>query len=191
MRVAEKEAAREAQNRGRGYCRVAGLARSGPGVALASLMSIFAQDLDPGLRPGSVASRCWTHWPTGKVVGQCRSDTVQVSPRPGLLNVHLCPGPGSRSSPRERSIPLLDGVFPARAENPNRRHRLRHAPDLGVPWVYGRHAPDLGVPCVPAVGECTNRRSAIAVLVSAVSWATSALRGTRSEGMSRRMLNLG
>ena len=23
-------------------------------------MSIFAQDLDPGLRPGSVASRCWT-----------------------------------------------------------------------------------------------------------------------------------
>ena len=84
MRVAGKEAAREAQNRGRGYCRVAGLARSGPGVALASLMSIFAQ------------------------------------------------GPGSRSSPRERSIPLLDGVFPARAENPNRRHRLRHAPDLGL-----------------------------------------------------------
>ena len=60
MRVAGKEAAREAQNRGRGYCRVAGPARSGPGVALASLMSIFAQDLDPGLRPGSVASRCWT-----------------------------------------------------------------------------------------------------------------------------------
>ena len=60
MRVAGKEAAREAQNRGRGYCRVAGLARSGPGVALASLMSIFAQDLDPGLRPGRVASRCWT-----------------------------------------------------------------------------------------------------------------------------------
>ena len=60
MRVTGKEAAREAQNRGRGYCRVAGLARSGPGVALASLMSIFAQDLDPGLRPGSVASRCWT-----------------------------------------------------------------------------------------------------------------------------------
>ena len=48
------------RNLGRGYCRVAGLARSGPGVALASLMSIFAQDLDPGLRPGSVASRCWT-----------------------------------------------------------------------------------------------------------------------------------
>ena len=59
-RVAGKEAAREAQNRGRGYCRVAGLARSGPGVALASLMSIFAQDLDPDLRPGRVASRCWT-----------------------------------------------------------------------------------------------------------------------------------
>ena len=46
----EKRPPREAQNRGRGYCRVAGLARSGPGVALASLMSIFAQDLDPGLR---------------------------------------------------------------------------------------------------------------------------------------------
>ena len=60
MRVAGKEAAREAQNRGRGYCRGDALARSGPGVALASLMSIFAQDLDPGLRPGSVASRCWT-----------------------------------------------------------------------------------------------------------------------------------
>ena len=60
IRVAGKEAAREAQNRGRGYCRVVGLARSGPGVALASLMSIFAQDLDPGRRPGSVASRCWT-----------------------------------------------------------------------------------------------------------------------------------
>ena len=49
MRVAGKEAAREAQNRGRGYCRVAGLARSSPGVALASLMSIFAQDLEASI----------------------------------------------------------------------------------------------------------------------------------------------
>ena len=31
-------------------------------------------------------------------------------------------------SARERGIPLLDGVFPARAEN----HRLRHAADLGL-----------------------------------------------------------
>ena len=46
-------------------------------------------------------------------------------------------GPGAarawiQVSARERGIPLLDGVFPARAENPNRRHRLRHAPDLGL-----------------------------------------------------------
>ena len=35
-------------------------------------------------------------------------------------------------SARERGIPLLDGVFPARTGNPNRRHRLRHASDLGL-----------------------------------------------------------
>ena len=35
-------------------------------------------------------------------------------------------------SAREHGIPLLDGVFPARTGNPNRRHRLRHAPDLGL-----------------------------------------------------------
>ena len=44
-------------------------------------------------------------------------------------------GPGAarawiQVSARQRGIPLLDSVFPARAENPNRRHRLRHAPDL-------------------------------------------------------------
>ena len=72
----------------------------------------------PESRPG----RPWRSWPS-KFWSSCG---------PGLLYVHLCPGPGSRSSPRERSIPLLDGVFPARAENPNRRHRLRHAPDLGL-----------------------------------------------------------
>ena len=60
MRAAGKEATPEAQNRGRGYGSVAGLARSGPGAARASLMSIFAQDLDPGLPPESVASRFWT-----------------------------------------------------------------------------------------------------------------------------------
>ena len=46
-------------------------------------------------------------------------------------------GPGAarawiQVSARERGIPLLDGVFPARTGNPNRRHRLRHAPDLGL-----------------------------------------------------------
>ncbi len=58
-----KEATREAQNRGRDYRSVAALARSGPGAARASFMSIFAQDLDPGLRPGSVTSRFWTVFP--------------------------------------------------------------------------------------------------------------------------------
>ena len=33
-----------------------------------------------------------------------------VSGSLGLLYVHLCPGLGSRSSPRERGIPFLDGV---------------------------------------------------------------------------------
>ena len=51
MRAAGKEATREAQNRGRGYRGVAGLASSSPGAARASFISIFAQDLDPGLRP--------------------------------------------------------------------------------------------------------------------------------------------
>ena len=46
-------------------------------------------------------------------------------------------GPGAarawiQVSALERGIPLLDGVFPARTGNPNRRHRLRHAPDLGL-----------------------------------------------------------
>ena len=44
-----------------------GLASSGPGAARASLMSIFAQDLDPGLRPGAwhpVSGRCFP-MPTG------------------------------------------------------------------------------------------------------------------------------
>ena len=46
-------------------------------------------------------------------------------------------GPGAarawiQVSARERGIPLLDGVSPARTGNPNRRHRLRNAPDLGL-----------------------------------------------------------
>ena len=49
-------------------------------------------------------------------------------------------GPGAarawiQVSARERGIPLLDGVFPARTGNPNRRHHLRHAPDLGLATV--------------------------------------------------------
>ena len=35
-------------------------------------------------------------------------------------------------SARERGTSLLNGVFPARTGNPNRRHRLRHAPELGL-----------------------------------------------------------
>ena len=57
MRAAGKEATREAQNRGRGYRGVAAPARSSPDTARASFISIFAQDLDPGLRLGSVVSR--------------------------------------------------------------------------------------------------------------------------------------
>ena len=41
--AAGKEATREAQNGGRGYRGVAGLASSGPGAAQASIMSIFPQ----------------------------------------------------------------------------------------------------------------------------------------------------
>ena len=59
--------------------------------------------------------------------------------RPGLLRrIGLArSGPGAarawtQVSARERGIPLLDRVFPARTGNPNRRHRLRHAPDLGL-----------------------------------------------------------
>ena len=59
--------------------------------------------------------------------------------RPGLLwRSRLArSGPGAarawiQVSARERGIPLLDGVFPARTGNPNRRHHLRQAPDLGL-----------------------------------------------------------
>ena len=46
--------------------------------------------------------------------------------------VQVRPGAWIQVSTRERGIPLLDVVFPARTENPNRRHRLRHAPGLGL-----------------------------------------------------------
>ena len=81
MRAAGKEATREAQNRGRGYGGVAGLARSGPGAARASLMSIFAQDLGPGLPPESVASRFWTVFPCA--YGEPESPTT-TSPSLGI-----------------------------------------------------------------------------------------------------------
>ena len=35
-------------------------------------------------------------------------------------------------SARERGTSLLNGVFPARTGTPNRQHRLRHAPELGL-----------------------------------------------------------
>ena len=80
--------------------------------------------------------------PTGQALG--KRPALFVKPnrdetRPGLpwRSGLARSGPGAarawiQVSARERGIPLLDGVFPARAENPNRRHRLRHAPDLGL-----------------------------------------------------------
>ena len=60
---------------------------------------------------------------------------------PGLLDVHLCPGPGSRSSPRERGIPFLDGVSLRVQGNPNRRPQ-RHPPRALVsPRSNGRGSP--------------------------------------------------
>ena len=50
--------------------------------------------------PESKPGRPWRSWPS-----KCWS-----SCGPSLLYVHLCPGPGSRSSPRERGIPFLDVV---------------------------------------------------------------------------------
>ena len=58
----QEEVTRETQNRGRDYRGVAGPASSGPVAARASFMSIFAQHLDPGLRPGvwhPVSGRCF------------------------------------------------------------------------------------------------------------------------------------
>ena len=74
-----KEATREAQKPG--IPRRSGLARSSPGAARASFMSIFAQDLDLGLRPGSVASRFWTVFPChvrGTRIADIASDTPQI-----------------------------------------------------------------------------------------------------------------
>ena len=79
MRAAGKEATREAQNRGRGYRGVAGLARSSPGAARAFFISIFAQDLDPGLRPGSVVSCFWTGFPCACIVGSTGTEKPIVA----------------------------------------------------------------------------------------------------------------
>ena len=57
--------------------------RSGPGVAWASLMSIFAQDLDLGLRSGSVASCFWTVLP-------CVYGRTRIAGRNVTLPGHLC-----------------------------------------------------------------------------------------------------
>ena len=46
-------------------------------------------------------------------------------------NVHTKIQVWIQVSARERGIPLLDGVFPARTGNSNHRHRLR-LPDLGL-----------------------------------------------------------
>ena len=60
-----------------------GLARSGPGAARASLMSIFAQDLDPGLPPESVASRFWT-------VSPCAYRGTRIAGHNVTLPGHWC-----------------------------------------------------------------------------------------------------
>ena len=49
-----------------------------------------------------------------------------------MFSPGLSPRTRIQVSARERGIPLLDGVFPARAENPNRRHRLRTHPRSGA-----------------------------------------------------------
>ena len=74
-----KEATREAQNRGRSYRGVAGLASSSPGAARASFISIFAQDLDPGLRAGSVVSCFWTVFPCACIVGSTGTEKPIVA----------------------------------------------------------------------------------------------------------------
>ena len=70
-----------------------------------------------------------------------RGRTRGLSPesRPGLLRrIGLArSGPGAarawiQVSARERGTSLLNGVFPACTGTPNRRHRLRHAPELGL-----------------------------------------------------------
>ena len=53
-------------------------------------MSIFAQDLDPGLRPGSVASRFWTVFFL-RVRGTRIADTASDTP-------------GQKNSPNQRRI---------------------------------------------------------------------------------------
>ena len=76
---------------------------------------------------------------TGAVRQRKRGHPRGPESRPGLPRHSglARSGPGAarawiQVSARERGIPLLDGVFPARTGNPNRRHRLRHAPDLGL-----------------------------------------------------------
>ena len=78
-----KEATREAQNRGRGYRGVAALARSGPGAARASLMSIFPQAWIQVFRPGA-----WHH-----VSGRCfpaRTRGTRIAGRNVTLPGHWC-----------------------------------------------------------------------------------------------------
>ena len=81
-----------------------------------------------------VADRAVQRWKRGRTRGP--------ESRPGLPRRSRLArsGPGAarawiQVSARERGIPLLDGVFPARTGNPNRRHRLRHTPDLGLATV--------------------------------------------------------
>ena len=95
MWAAGKEAIREAQNRGRGYRDVAGLARSGPGTARASFDVHLSPGLDPGLRPGawhagSTFCGAQPSFGTGRDDGFSQSVIVGVaSATDGRLNARL------------------------------------------------------------------------------------------------------
>ena len=93
-----KEATRGTQNRSRGDRGVAGLASSNPVAARASFMSIFAQDLDPGPRPGTVASRFWTVFPC-HVRGNPNRRPQRHPPR-----VLVSPRSNRRGSPQPRRV---------------------------------------------------------------------------------------
>ena len=118
-----------------GFCRGRCHQRRARRAELASF-SIFVSNLDfrvPRLRQRGerAADRAVRRRKRGRPRGP--------ESRPGLPRRSRLArsGPGAarawiQVSARERGISLLDGVFPARTGNPNRRHRLRRAPNLGL-----------------------------------------------------------
>ena len=103
---------------------------NGPHFGISSLISIFECHVCAKVGSGPL---------TGPSGGGKEGHPRGPESRPGLPRRSglARSGPGAarawiQVSARERDIPLLDGVFPARTGNPNRRHRLRHAPELGL-----------------------------------------------------------